>query len=61
MTMTLTNIKNPTVTGSTGTYAIKTTEGGGTEIDGESAVGADTLPFATANKLGVTPQPSRSH
>jgi uncharacterized repeat protein (TIGR01451 family) len=58
--MTLTNIKNPTATGSTGTYAIKTTEGGGTEIDGDSAVGADTITFAAANKLGVTTQPSSS-
>ena len=43
VTIELTNIKNSGTAGSTGTYGIKTTNSGGTSIDDDNAVSADTL------------------
>jgi len=42
-TITLTNIKNPNDTGSTGLYAIETETSGGLAIDSNNAVSADTI------------------
>ncbi|MCH7736649.1 MAG: hypothetical protein IH872_04515 [Chloroflexi bacterium] len=54
ITIELTNIKNPTTAGSTGTYAIKTTNAGGTTIDQDNAVAADTITGA-AGKAKTAP------
>jgi hypothetical protein len=50
VTIQLTNIKNPTSAGSTGTYAIKTTNSGGTTIDQDNAVASDTITSSAAQK-----------
>ena len=43
VTIELTNIKNPSSAGSTGTYSIKTTTSGAVTIDQDTAVSADTI------------------
>ena len=49
------NIKNPAASGSTGTYAIKTTNSSGTTIDQDLSVGADTITVeTTASSTGGT-------
>ena len=47
VTLQFSNTQNPIVSGSTGTYAIKTTNSSGTTIDQDLSVGADTITVET--------------
>ena len=53
--ITLTNIKNPNATGSTGTYQIKTTNSSNVTIDQDLAVSADTIGLSTMSATNVQP------
>lgn len=52
---TLTNVKNPTSTGSTGAYQIKTTTSGDVTIDDNTAVSADTIAAGSISSANVEP------
>ncbi|RKY33949.1 MAG: hypothetical protein DRP78_07115, partial [Candidatus Omnitrophota bacterium] len=53
-TITLTYIKNPALTGSTGAYQIKTTNASNADIDEDSSVGADTITTGSLTSPTVT-------
>lgn len=52
---TLQNIMNPGIAGSTGTYAIETTDAGGLVLDSDMAVTADTITAAALTGTNVQP------
>jgi len=54
-TIALTNIKNPEISGTTGTYAIKTTTNSDVDIDQDTAVTADTISASTLAGTNVAP------
>ena len=54
VSLVLTNIKNPTVTGSTGVYQIKTTTSADATIDEKTNVAADTITGPILNVLAPT-------
>ena len=56
ITLELTNIKNPTVTGSTGTYSIKTTDSSDATIDQDTSVSADTITTGALTSTDVEPE-----
>jgi len=53
-TITLTNIRNPQVTGSTGTYQIETKTSGDVDIDQDLGVSADTITGGSLSSVSVT-------
>ena len=53
-TITLTNIRNPQVTGSTGVYQIKTSTSADVDIDQDLSVAADTITVGSLTSLSVT-------
>ena len=53
--ITLSYIRNPNLTGSTGTYQIKTTNSSGTTVDQDNAVAADTITSSTLSSTNVEP------
>ena len=56
VTLELTNIKNPTVSGSAGTYAIKTTNSSDATGDEDAAVSADTITPGALTSADVEPE-----
>ena len=62
----LTNVKNPTTAGSTGTYTIRTTNSSDTAIDEDTAVSPDTIvedvtdPTVTVEQAGGQSDPTNS-
>ena len=56
VTLELTNIKNPTVSGSAGTYAIKTTNSSDATVDEDAAVSADTITPGALTSADVEPE-----
>ncbi|MBT97337.1 MAG: hypothetical protein CL902_01760 [Dehalococcoidia bacterium] len=56
VTLELTNIKNSTTAGSTGTYSIKTTNSSDVTIDQDTAVAADSLVIGTLTSTNVQPE-----
>ena len=56
VTFTLTFIKNPTVTGSSGAYTIKTQTSSATVIDQNTSVAASTITAAALTKTNVQPE-----
>jgi hypothetical protein len=55
VTLVISSIRNPQVSGSAGTYSITTTTGAGTQIDTEASVPADTITAGVLTSANVQP------
>ena len=54
-TITLTNIKNPVISGGTGVYTLKTKTSGDVDIDQDLSVAADTITVGALTSANVQP------